>query len=180
MSVAQKGFQPALLQRLMAGALVRKETEFGDEADVSQRYIVADEEHPIRLQSLLNARGVGRQRLLRAGMGHGRDLGLAQGKGGEWRGVGEDKDRVEKTVDARCLVRISPVEREPLVPDPGDGAHDAVRLEDADPAVGAERGRASKSQSQSCTSRGKLPRTSPSTPQMRAAIVAFQIRGFGR
>jgi hypothetical protein len=119
MSVAQKGFQPALFQRLMAGTLVRKETEFGDEADVSQRYIVADEEHPIRLQSLLDAGGVGRQRLLRAGMGHGRNLGLAQGKEVELRVAGEDQARVEKTVDARCLVRISPVEREPLVPEPG-------------------------------------------------------------
>jgi hypothetical protein len=44
----------------------------------------------------------------------------------------------------------------------------------------SESGRASKSQSQSCNSRGKLPRTSTSTPQIRAAIVAFQIRGFGR
>src|SRR4029077_12979050 len=121
---------------LMAGTLVRKETECGDEADVSQRYIVADQEHPIRLQSLLDAGGVGRQRLLRAGLVHGRNLGLAQGKEVELRGAGEDQARVEKTVDARCLVRISPVEREPLVPEPGDGAHDAVRLEDADPAVG--------------------------------------------
>ena len=44
----------------------------------------------------------------------------------------------------------------------------------------SDSGRASKSQSQLCSSRGELPRSSMSTPQSRAAIVAFQIRGFGR
>jgi hypothetical protein len=44
----------------------------------------------------------------------------------------------------------------------------------------AESGRASKSQSQDWSSLGGAPRTSISTPHRRAAIVAFQIRGFGR
>jgi hypothetical protein len=44
----------------------------------------------------------------------------------------------------------------------------------------AESGRASKSQSQDVSSVGGAPRTSISTPASRAAIVAFQIRGFGR
>src|SRR5262245_42929669 len=44
----------------------------------------------------------------------------------------------------------------------------------------AESGRASKSQSQDWSSLGGAPRTSISTPHKRAAIVAFQIRGFGR
>jgi hypothetical protein len=57
----------------------------------------------------------------------------------------------------------------------------AAKPDAADPlGATSESGRASKSQNQSCNSRGKLPRTSTSTPQMRAAIVAFQIRGFGR
>src|SRR6266403_1833235 len=41
-------------------------------------------------------------------------------------------------------------------------------------------GLASKSQSQDWSSLGEAPRTSISMPQRRAAIVAFQIRGFGR
>src|SRR4029453_4286068 len=44
----------------------------------------------------------------------------------------------------------------------------------------AESGRAEKSQSQDWSSLGGAPRTSISTPHKRAAIVAFQIRGFGR
>src|SRR6266436_2319948 len=43
-----------------------------------------------------------------------------------------------------------------------------------------DRGCASKSHSHDCNSLGELPRTSTSTPQSRAAIVAFQIRGLGR
>ena len=100
------------------------------------------------------------------------------------------------------------------------GAHDAVKLENIDPAVGAEcgwygakwmcfqkccvlrsapvnptlpvvdspgcalssvvNGRASKSQSQLCSSLGEAPMTSTSTPLRRAAMVAFQIRGLWR
>jgi hypothetical protein len=41
-------------------------------------------------------------------------------------------------------------------------------------------GRASKSHSQDCSSFGFAPRTSTSTPHRRAAIVAFQTRGFGK
>src|SRR5215468_3874982 len=41
-------------------------------------------------------------------------------------------------------------------------------------------GRASKSHSQDWSSVGDAPSTSTSTPQRRAAIVAFQMRGFGR
>lgn len=44
----------------------------------------------------------------------------------------------------------------------------------------AASGRASKSQSQSASSAGEAPRTSTSTPHRRAAMVAFQMRGFGR
>src|SRR5262245_62959254 len=41
-------------------------------------------------------------------------------------------------------------------------------------------GRASKSHSHDWRSFGELPLTSISTPHRRAAMVAFQIRGFGR
>src|ERR1051325_11847165 len=44
----------------------------------------------------------------------------------------------------------------------------------------ADSGRASKSQSHDSSSFGEAPRTSISIPHSRAAIVAFQIRGFGR
>src|ERR1700677_18781 len=41
-------------------------------------------------------------------------------------------------------------------------------------------GRASKSQSHDGIPLGEVPRTSTSTPHSRAAIVAFQMRGFGK
>jgi len=140
-SIAQNGLEPALFQSLVAGSLIGKETELGDKADIGQCHIVTDEEHSIRLQGLLDAAGVGRERLFRAGVSVGRNGGLAQGKEVDLRVAREDQARVEKAVDARCLVEIAAIECKPLVPEPGDGAHDAVRLEDSDPAVGAERRR---------------------------------------
>ena len=58
LNIAQNGLEPASFQCLVVGSLIRKETELGHEADIGQRYIVADEEHPIRLQGLLDAGGV--------------------------------------------------------------------------------------------------------------------------
>jgi len=62
LSVAQNGLEPTLFQCVVAGSLIGKETELGDEADIGQCHIVADEEHPIRPQGLLDAGGVGRER----------------------------------------------------------------------------------------------------------------------
>src|SRR5580704_9789387 len=71
----------------------------------------------------------------------GRNGGLAQREEVELRVPCEHQARVEKAVDARGLVRIAAIERKALVPEPGDGPHNAVRFEDSDPAVRAERRR---------------------------------------
>jgi hypothetical protein len=52
-----KSFSQALFQCMVAGSLIQEETELGDEADIGQCHIVADEEHPIRPQGLLDAGG---------------------------------------------------------------------------------------------------------------------------
>src|SRR5580704_1823592 len=71
----------------------------------------------------------------------GRNGGLAQREEVELRVPCEHQARVEKAVDARGLVRIAAIERKALVPEPGDGPHNAVRFEDSDAAVRAERRR---------------------------------------
>ena len=73
------------------------------------------------------------------------------------------------SMKASVFRRVAP--RNPTVP--ARASPDAV----ASPLAS---GRASKSQSHDWSSLGELPRTSTSTPQSRAAIVAFHIRGFGR
>jgi len=50
LSVVQNGLERALFQCMVAGSLIQEETELGDEADIGQCHIVADEEHPIRPQ----------------------------------------------------------------------------------------------------------------------------------
>src|SRR3984893_10770181 len=48
---------------------------------------------------------------------------------------------VQKAVDPRSFISITAVQRKSRVTQSGDRAHDTVRFEDADAAVGAESGR---------------------------------------
>src|SRR5262249_3054756 len=53
----------------------------------------------------------------------------------------EDKTSVEEAVDPRSFVRTMAVQWKASFPEPGDGAHDAVRLEDPDLTIRTETGR---------------------------------------
>jgi hypothetical protein len=125
-------------------ALVVKQTELGEKADVGERHILANQETPLRAKRLLDAGEIGFEALPGPRMQFGRD-GAAQREKIVLSIAREDEARIEKSNDARSLIGVSAVKGKAILPQPSNSAHDAVRLEDANGAVRAE-------------SRGTLPK----------------------
>src|SRR5262245_24492283 len=122
-------------------SLVREERELGDEADVGESDLLADQEVALRKERQADPAEIGGECIPGSRLNLGRNGSIEQRQQVRLRIASEDETRVEEAVHARRLVRILPVEREASLAEPGDRSHDAVRLEDADGAVRAERGR---------------------------------------
>src|SRR5262249_55634515 len=121
--------------------LVREERELGNEADVGEGDLLADQEAALRKERSTDPAEIGGERLPGSRLNLGGDGSVEERQQVRLRVASEHETRIEKAVHARRLVSIPPVERAASLADPGDRPHDAVRLEDADGAVGAERGR---------------------------------------
>src|SRR5688572_7457087 len=128
--------EASLLERLPPRSLVREERELGDEADVGEGDLLADQEAAFRKQRSADPAEISGERVARSRLNLGGYDSVEQRQQVRLRVAREHETRVEKAVHARRLVRIMPVQGEAPLAESGDRSHDAVRLEDADGAVG--------------------------------------------
>src|SRR5262245_22878509 len=128
-------------ERVPPRQLVREERQLGDEADVGEGESVANQEAALRKERSTDPAEIVGERLPGSGVNLGGYGPIEQRQQVALRIASEHETRVQEAIHARRLVRAVPEEWEALRAEPGDRPHDAVRLEDADGAVRAERGR---------------------------------------
>src|SRR5262249_2659418 len=102
---------------------------------------VPDQELALRHQRPVDSREIQRQCIASSGLNLGRDGSTEQRQQVPLSIPREDETGVEEAVDPRSFVGTMAVQWKPSFPEPGDGAHDAVRLEDPDLAIRTESSR---------------------------------------
>src|SRR5262249_29924243 len=134
----QNRSEPLLLESSGSPLLVEEEAHLGDEADVGEGDVFPHEEATPGRQRLLESGGIGRESVTRSSVALGRDAAAHQRQEVDLRVAREDETRIEEAVHPRSLVGSLAVEGKAARTQARDRAHDAVRLEDAHRAVGAE------------------------------------------
>src|SRR5215467_4224249 len=137
----QNRSKPLLLESSGSPLLVEEEAHLSDEADVREGDVLPHEEATLGQQRLVDSGGVRHESVARSRVALGGDAPAHQGQQVDLRIPREHETRIEEAVHPRCLVGSLAVEGEAARTQAGDRPHDAVRLEDPHPAVGAERGR---------------------------------------
>src|SRR5437870_5033462 len=130
-----------LFERPDPRLLVEEETDLGDEADVRESDIASHQERAAGRQRPLDSGGVSRESVTSSRVDLGRDPLAHQAQQIDLRVSREHEACIEEAVHPRRLVRAMAIEWKSALTQAGDGPHDAVRFEDADLAVRAERGR---------------------------------------
>src|SRR5207244_2343716 len=138
---SENRIEALLFERPRPRLLVEEETHLGDEADVREGDIAPHQELAVGRQRLLDSGGVGRESVSSSRMDLGRDSLAHQGQQIDLRVSREHEACIEEAVHPRRLVRTAAIEWESALTQAGDRPHDAVRFEDADLAVRAERRR---------------------------------------
>src|SRR5262245_26181385 len=104
--------QSMLLQLPRALMLVVEQRQLGRKADVGEREVVADQCARAPGQRALDSRRINRKCLLRPAVDRISDGAIQQRKEINLRVAREDQARIQETIDPRCFVGITSIERE--------------------------------------------------------------------
>ncbi len=130
--------QPSLTQLLEPRMLVHEERKFSNKADVGYCNFVPHKNGPFRRQRLFQPPGIDFERLSCSRVNAPIHRAVRQRKQIDLRVPRENKAYIQKTVDPRRLVGVTPVQRKGRFAHASNCPHDAVGLENPDLSIEPE------------------------------------------
>lgn len=96
-----------------------EQAQFGDEANVGERDVVADQERTLRGECLLDARKVGDESLRHPGVKLGRDGAIAESQEVDLAVARKHQTGIKEAVDPRAFIGIVAIDWKALLAESG-------------------------------------------------------------